>query len=470
MDYKLLYNSHPVPGFISSLLETHKTLGYHPRRLSSFEEVLFPKTSFRDVCKTTTVQNERMPQRYARQVPEFVSDLCFSPDGMFLVATCGDNLHMIDPNLGRVVNNVLNAHENTGLSNLIFYSERKFCCSTVNGCVGFWDARKMSHPLNSFRVHSNAVSKMLYDKDLEWLITSDKDGRILYWYLPAFECSGVNPQDEHYGSLINCPMLNQMCIVNGHFGRKLILSAANSGCLYVIDNLNFEQLARNNDLKRVSLGENIRHFLGLNPRLGSVGVLNQLCFIDQEDYIPVYGANVSLISSMEGIQNYPSMLLRLTTKSSLLTGTKTSDWTICIKIKDRARRDCNLLNFFGADVLDECLLYKSEEPRFCTLKEKKNCISSCGRLIASPQKSGIRLMSFSNKFHNIEEATEWTKKRGVPSMFWPTGPKSFNEVVDMKPDIHSARSFPLCCKFSPICTLLSVGDSTGRVSFYQPKL
>lgn len=441
------------------------------------EALLYPFMQVRNVCEAPKRVVELGTRRPSRYIPEFVSDLSFSPDGILLAAATGEHLHLYDPNRGKIKHTVWDAHGKSSISTLTFTGDRKFVCGDNNGGIGIWDVRKFKEPLNTFRAHSQRVNRILHVPDLDWLLTSDNDGQVFYWYLPAYEVKDVQlEKDLHCGMLLNCPLLNQMCIAQESavlYGNKqFVMTSKNGGSLYIIENLDLRHLANDIDAKNVCFNENLKLYLAMNPSLASFGKRNRIRYVDEEDFIPVSGASISNFSHIECIPNTLLMLMRCTTKKTSFVGAETKDWTICARLNPKKLQFNNLLRSFsiGSNVLDESLLYATEEPRFATLKEKRGCVSRCSRIIASPHKLGVRLLSFTPNLLDIESAI--LKRQSIDdatSFFWPTTSDEMNTVTLMKS--NGARgTFPLCCKFSPIDLLLAVGDNNGNVSFYQPKL
>ena len=476
----MLHNNRKRKAVLIATIERSREFGYDVATHLNLEDTILRKTDLRNVVDCPErIQDDNLRQR-RRNLRQFISSLGFSPDGIMLVATAGENLHLFDPNRGRLVNTVWDPHNKVDVCNASFYSDKKFFCTTTSGCIGFWDTRKLDSPMNFFKAHSNYITKILYDKQSEWLLTADEDGQLHYWFVPAFETKGVNILKDHCGSLTNCPKLTQMCISKDGLCRKLLLSSTTNSSLFIINNLNLEELAKNQELNNLTIGENFKMYLGMNPRITYEGYRNNITYIDQDEFTPTFGVNIISVSHMESFPDAPIILLRLTTNDVPLTGgsivgnCNKRDWTLCLKLKNRRGFNShNLFHSYGSNVMHECLLYSIEEPRFCTLNEKKNCISPCNRLIASPQRNGIKLLSFSEKyFHDIEDAVQSTKKQhSLPSIFSSSsGPQSFHEHAMLRFD-SSVKAYPLCCNFSPICSsLLAVGDSSGRVSFYQPHL
>ena len=472
--FPLLHNSRSR--CVISTLEGRKTFGSGSRTVAIIENILLKRLELRNSlqCPSQVADNEP-PRRVAARVPEFVSGLAFSPDGALLVASTGTDFHLFDPHRGKTVRTVREPHDKADLANMSFYTDRKFFCSTTNGCLAFWDARKLDVPLNCFKAHSNPISKILHDKDTNWLLTADKEaGQLRYWYLPALEVKDVEMQDDHNGLLINCPTLNQMCIVEDGINKKLVLSSSNSSSLYIVDNLDLRSLASNRELHRLSIGDNFKMYLGMNPKVTYKGQVNCLQYLEEDEFLPVVDESISSISYMESLPNSSVLVMRLTTSSTVRKiGQQFKDWTLCLQLKKKPQTSYNMFQSYGSNVMHECLLYSLQEPRYCGFKVKKNSVSPCCRIIASPQKQAIKLLSFTDEFHDIRDAIKLKtdQQHHLPSIFTSKSiPKSFKEYATLKYD-GFPKAYPLCSQFSPVTTgLLVVGNSTGHVFFYQPQL
>lgn len=484
-DYSMLHNTLHRTGLTgSSVAFKQGQFDHLAKSLATLEESLLKKIELRDIlsCPPHPVSDEEdnggLRQRDYQSTTNFVSELSFSSDGLLLVANTGESLHIFDPNRGKVYKNIWCPHANTSITNFSFYSEKKFLYSTTNGCIGFWDVRKLNRPLNFFKAHSDSISKLLYDKETELLLSADKDGHLNYWYLPAFEREGTSVHEHHRGRLSTCPMLNQMCFINDRFNKKLVLFSSNSSLLYVVDNLDLEEFTTNSELKKLTFGESFKMYLGMNPKMADKSSKNHLWCLDSEEFVPFPGASISNISHMSNFPDSSVLLMRLSTSNPLRTiGQSSMNWTACVRLKDRPRTSFNIFGSYGSNVMHESLLYSIEESRYCALRNKSVCYSPCCRLIASPQKSGIKLLTFSHghrlcSLHETITCSHSMKhsEAGFLSIFSSTSkPKTLHQYDWLNVDT-SVKAYPLCCKFSPFTGLLAAGDSAGRVSFYQPRL
>ena len=439
-------------------------------RDGQLEALLYPRMHLRNICEAPQQSVEPGTRQRSRIINELVSDLDFSPDGLLLAASSGNCLTLYDPQRGRSWKNLWNPMKtNSTITGLVFTGDKKFAVADVNGSIGVFDARKFTVPLNVFRAHSQLIQSLNYDASCEWLISTDSNGLMQYQYLPAFEISGVDLQkDLHYGTLLTCPVLNQFAIGfdTEKKAQMLVMCSKNNGSLYIVDNLDMRNLE--NDLRSIRFDDSLKLHLSMSPALAAPNRRNRIRMIDQDEYLP--GANLSISKFAQALffPHSSVLLLKFTTKKKSLLGMETKDWLSCVKVVDTRQSHSVLLKSYGANVLNETLLFVTEEVRFATLRDKKASITQCHRIIASPTKEGIRLLSFSPHLPALE--TVLRRKHlssDVMSMFWPTGPEDMYTVATMP----STNSFPLTCKFSPANNLLlAVGDNDGQVLFYQPKL
>ena len=456
--------------YINSYVEQIK---FHLDQLrdGQLEALLYPKMHLRNVCEAPQQPVEPGTRRSSRILTELVSDLDFSSDGLLLAASSGNCLTLYDPQRGRSWKSLWNPTKtNSTITGLIFIGEKKFAAADVNGNIGVFDARKFTVPLNVFRAHSQHIQSLNYDASCEWLISTDSNGLMQYHYLPAFEVSGVDLQkDLHYGTLLTCPVLNQFAITSDMEKKRqmLVMCSKNNGSLYIIDNLDLRNLE--NDLRSIRFDDSLKLHLSMSPALAAPNRRNRIRMIDQEEYLPGANLNISKFAQALFFPHSSILLLKFTTKKKSLLGMETKDWLSCVKIDETRQSHSVLLKSYGSNVLNETLLYVAEETRFATLRDKKASITQCHRIVASPTKEGIRLLSFSPHLPTLETALhrKHHSSSDVMSMFWPTGPEDMYTVTTMS----SSNAFPLTCKFSPANNLLlAVGDNDGQVLFYQPKL
>ena len=454
-------------------------LGLEPPNMKYLESLLYTKMELTGTCEAPNngkISMEGAPRprrnRYETDV-DLVSDLQFSPPqgGLFLASTIGNHLSLYDPLRCTPFQQLSNelGGESSALTRLTFTSSAdKLAVADVRGHVALFDCRKLSEPLNSLRLHTQSVRTLLYDSTNNWLITADCTGHVQWNLLPALEIRGAQLQKGlHFGTILTSPSINQVALSSTH---KLAICSKNNGSLYIIDKLDLKHVGH--DLKNVRLDDSLRLHLGLSPELNSFGKRNCIRIIDPEEFTPELGSTVSKFSQAQFIYQscIDTLLLKFTTKRKLLFGMETKDWITCVKVKESNRSLS--LSPYGSDILEESLMFANEEPRFYTLTEKKAGISPCNRVIASPHIKNIRLLSFTSNLQSLDATVEWKKTNNVVShngmeLLWPQEFKEMYTVKLMSVD----KGYPLCCEFSPVSSsLIAVGDSEGRVMFYQPKL
>ena len=434
------------------------------------ERHLYHQMELRNVCEAEPPEQEPGMPRPAF-VNDFVSDLVFTPDGAMLVAAVGDCLQLYDPNRG-LLRRTLRNPMNSSISVVTTAGERKIIAASASGCVGIFDIRSFKKPVNIFKAHSQQINSITYAPELEWIVSSDASGQVSYWFLPAVSVEGKPPDTSHYGVLFTCPMLSHMCFSSNYenHSKKLVVCSKPNSSLFLIDNLDLGNLEQ--DIRNVVLNDSLQMHLAMSPSLAAMNRRNRVQVIGLDEYSPISGANVSSVSHMRFLPTSPVLLLRCTTKKRNMFAIETTEWTSCVSLTKKSREDQRgdvlCLREFGSNILAESLLYTIQEPRFASLKEKKLGVSKCGKVIASPNKQGVRLLSFNPLFHTVEDSLSIKHKLMLSQemgIFWPTGPDDLNTIKLMQ-----MENFTLCCQFSPVDILLAVGDGQGNVYFHQPVL
>lgn len=151
----------------------------------------------------------------------------------------GSNISLYDPIRNRIVNSC--SCIKASVTTIKFVSDQKFVCGDSSGYVSVYDVRKFDEPVNSFQGHSQPINNVLYSVAPQWLITSDINGEVMYWHLPAFETKGIGIESNiHYGALFSCPGLNKMSLASD--SCNLALCSRNSGTIYSIENIDWKML------------------------------------------------------------------------------------------------------------------------------------------------------------------------------------------------------------------------------------
>ena len=434
------------------------------------ERHLYHKMELRNICEAEPPEQEPGMPRPAF-ANDFVSDLVFTPDGAMLVAAVGECLQLYDPNRGRLRHSLRNA-TNSSISVIATAGERKIIAATANGYIGIFDIRSFKKPVNVFKGDPQQINSITYIPELEWIVSSGASGQVCYWFLPGVSVEGKPPCNTHYGVLFKCPMLTHMCFSSQYetHSKKLVVCSKPNSSLFFINNLDLNRLEH--DMRSVILNDSLQMHLAMSPSLAAVNRRNRVQVIGLDEYSPVLGANISSISHMKFLPTSPILLLRCTTKRRDMFALDTKDWTTCVSMTSRSREeqrgDVLCLRGFGSNIMTESLLYTAQEPRFAALREKKLGVSKCGKVIASPHKQGVRLLSFNSIFHTVEDSL-MLKHRSTGlhemGMFWPMGPDDLHTVK-----LVQMENYSLCCQFSPVDILLAVGDGQGNVYFHQPVL
>lgn len=408
--------------------------------------------------------------------PGFITDLDFAPDGRYLVASCTNKeVYIFNCHNGRLLNRFEKAH-NDAVSRVRFVSDFHFVSGSVDGTMVLWDIRKQGTELGKLIGHTKPIRSIDYDRNLDWIISSAQDGQVRFWYLPSIggqvehSLAGANEDNSPYrGILLTCPNFNQACL-----GPKaLVLCKDASSTIFVIENLDL--LHMREDLKNKRLDESFKFQMSWFTPNASPTKRNRIRVFECEDYSPVVGATVSSVSHLTFHPYLPLLLLRLTTNRRVSFRQELKDWICVCTLQETYRQYSHqasnmgfLMTGFGSNIIDETLLFQSEEERFASFREKRVSFSNCGRLIASPSKFGVRVMSFSKEMHSIDELLILKKSITAGSM-WPINPLGPAELLTCC-SIERPVGSTICCKFSPTDTILAAGDSNNQISFCQPVL
>ena len=403
----------------------------------------------------------------------FISDLDFSPSGRLLVASSSSNtLFVLDPNLGsRSLVHVVDKPHRNAISKVCFVGDYQFVSGSADGVIGYWDIRNSSEALNFLHFHHQPIRSLHYFPDREYLISSCRKSGIRFWHLPSFavrrEDQENNPDIQ--GLLIKCPNLKQCSFSES---QKLATFSNNTNTLFTIQNLSIDHLTQ--DLASTIFNDSLSMQLCWIKPNAMPGRRNRVKIADSTEVSPVPAAHVSNMSHLS-ISGSSLTLIRLTTTRTLHFCSEVKEWTCVCRLKEDMPTDKEPLyeyvNSFGSNVLYGTVHYAMEESRYSSFREKQPSLSRCGRVIASPDIHGVRLLKFSP---DMDTCTS-------PFIVKPMNPLDFLydlddigatpsslEVITCLP---SPEKSVLCCKFSPSdTTLLAVGDNEAIIKFYKPKL
>ena len=402
----------------------------------------------------------------------FVSDLNFSQDGRRLAASStNSSIYVFEPNTGKMRVRIGDAHGDA-VSKVKFVSDTQLVSGSADCTIALWDLRKPTAAVNILRGHGKPIRSLDFFHETDMLVSSALDGQVCYWHLPHFQATRSenkrNSDEESTvrGILFSCQNFVRMCATD-----KMIVCTNSKGTIHVIENLDLLHLKH--DLKNVRFDESISMQLSwFNPN-ASLKRRNRIRVFEADEYSPLPG---SLISNITHISFHPTMhimLMRISTSTKNQFRQMVRDWTCICDLKQRLciQNGTNShfgMSCFGANILEEILLFASEETRFASFREKKLSFTSCGRVIASPDKFGFRLLAFSGNLDtcdNVQSTVQRSNGFASPA-FWPTGPKELTVIGKLERPTNSTT----CCKFSPFDMILAIGDCNCHVSFYQPKI
>ena len=131
---------------------------------------------------------------------------------------------------------------------------------------------------------------------------------------------------------------------------------------------------------------------------------NRLVVVDNSEYNPLADATISNMAHLSLHPTLPISLMRITTARVTNFSREVKEWTCVYNLKEQSLTSPNITNeldrymeMYGSNILEGMLLFAKEESRYASFLEKQPSFSLCGRVIASPDILGIRLLKFSQK-------------------------------------------------------------------------
>ena len=409
----------------------------------------------------------------------FFTSLDYAPTGRLLVGSCSNNtMYVLDPNRGTTIRTFVSPHKDC-VSRVCFVGDYQFVSGSFDNSIGYWDIRSPTKAIAYLNGHKQSICGLSYLPETNTVISSSQDGHLRFWHLPTFAMSDPpysllkSMEEDEEGSLIRgcltkCPNLSQSC-----FSESMGICANTGGNLFVINNIDIHSMK--DDLKLIRFDSSTKFQLCWFTPNASVSKRNHIQLIEPDDYSPVKGANVSRVAHMSLHPTLPVALLRVTTtKHSFQSKNEIKDWTCVCSLREKELFQGNTvfnMSSFGSDVVDEKLISFIEEERYAPFRMKQPNFNLNGRIIASPEKYGVRLLALSSDLGTCD--TPVPRKVPCPmdsffsSGYWPDKISPL-EVIARLPGPHNSV---VCCKFSPVDdTLLAVGASNSQVTFYKPKL
>ena len=432
-------------------------------------QTLYPLMKFHKEWKKPKVVSEG----YEDPCPEdgFVCDINFSEDGKKMVAgsSIGD-VHLFDPNIQKHVATMNTSHY---VLRVCFTGNTQFAVGLSDSSILLWDIRNVKAPVNTLLGHSKLIRGLEYDEESHQLISTSYDGQIRYWHIPSYQVERGdydNSETTRYrGILFKCPKVEQTSV---SWESRRMVCVNSKGVIFSISNLDLDHLGE--DLGMVRLDDTLPLLMSWIMPNASTNKRNAIRIVEGFDYNPHDNSTVSRIHHILLHPRLPLVLVRFcTTTSDHLNITK-RDWLSVYSLQnvfdvtDGSKSEA--VKAYGIDIMCDSLLYNVEISRYCVLSEKKVCFSKCGRLVASPDKHGINLMSFS---HDLDFPV-LTKRNGSISALFEPSFYSNNSTPDLHTVLHIPRGSDavMCTKFSESGggLLLTAGEKDGKISFHLPKL
>ena len=422
--------------------------------------------------KPTTPQGPDMED--GRNSPDkgFISDLAFSKDGKHLLAASSNgDVHLFDPN-NQKLRATLNISSNAVLK-VLFVGEKHFVTASTDNCILLWDIRNTQRAVNALKGHKNLIRTLDYHEPSGKLISSSYDGNVRYWHVASHQVEREDADGEetasYRGILLKCSDLNRIAI--NWFSEKLLLITS-KGVIFSISNLSVEHLMA--DIRFARFDDSLPLLLSWITPNTSTNRRNTIRIIHSSDYSIDPQFTVSKIHQLTTHPNLPLALVRFSATHRTIYSNKMKDWTSVYKLDQTIPVDdsviCDTVRAYGTDIVEENLVFTHEETRYSTMFEKKSCFSKCGRVIASPDKTGARLLGFSD---NLDTPLSARKTQSTTdcsllsdSSLWSNEPSTLYPVATITRGTDSV----MCTRFSETGLLLVLGETEGRVSFHQPHL
>ena len=404
----------------------------------------------------------------------FISDLAFSKDNRRLItASSSGDVSMFDPHSHKLTSVI---EGSCPVLKVCFVADKYFISGLANSNILLWDVRNTKKTVNVLKGHSKLIRSLEYHSESSKLISSSYDGNIRYWHIPSYQASERENSDneetsQYRGILFKCPDVNQVAF--DWYNQKLICLNS-KGNMFVVDNLSIDHLKE--DVKYKKFDDSLQLLLSwINPNASK---RNSIRIISGEDYNPT---PFSIISKIHHISTHPKqkvVLIRFSTSQRTLQGQQHKDWTCIYNLEqvttvNEDPKVTSSFRAFGTDVIVENLLYAKEETRYSTMIEKKASFSPCGRVIASPEKHGVQLLSFSEKHDEPLDLPLYIKGSNIlPSSdifeqkFLSHTRNSLHPVANIPRNVDTV----VCTKFSEVGLMLTVGEMKGILSFHQPRI
>jgi len=435
-------------------------------------QTLYPLMQFSKEWKKPKVVRENPIGE--EPIPEsgFICDINFSSDGRKMLAgsSIGD-IHLFDPNLQKCVS-TMNASQY--VLRVCFTGDTQFASGQSDSSILLWDLRNTKVPFNSLLGHSKLIRGLEYDGESHQLISTSYDGQLRYWHIPSYQVERIacdNAETTRYrGVLFKCPNLEHMSV---SWQARRMVFANSKGTIFSISNLDLDHL--NEDLGLVRFDNSLPLLLSWITPNASTHRRNAIRIMEGIDYNPHVNSSVSRLHHVLLHPHLPLFLVRFCTTTTGTLEVSKRDWLSLYNLQEmmdvsQGLSALDTARAYGADIMCEPLLYNMEVSRYCVLLEKKVSFSRCGRVIASPDKNGIVLMSFDS---DLDFPKLTTRNNSISDLFEP------DRYFDSKtPDLHTVLRIPrgtnavMCTKFSESGNglLLTAGEKDGKVSFHLPKV
>ena len=440
-------------------------------------QLLYPRMSIFREWQNPTPPPDQLGEVFAQPSPDrgFICDLAFSRDGrLLLAASSNGDVYLFNSSNQRLRAALTDSHYPS--LKVSFVGDRNFVTASTDNNIVLWDVRNTRKAINTLRGHTNLIRSLDYDKESDKLLSSSYDGNVRYWHMQSYqtEREDIDSEDtaNYRGVLLTCKDLNQVT-VNRSWTKLLMITS--KGVIYAISNFDIEHVKEDSKLYRFD--DTLPLLLSWMRPNSSTNKQNSVKMISSSDYSVDQQFKLSKIHCLTTHPDLPLAMIRFNANRKMFHCSQSKSWTSVYRLDDTLSVEDTMkfstVKAYGADIVEENLLFTCEETRYRTVFEKKSCFSKCGRVIASPEKNGVRLLSFSDKLDSPLSVRNAPSASSLSSSsmleVWASHePMPLVTVATIGRDVDSV----MCTRFGEAAggLMLAVGEMEGKVSFHQPKL
>ena len=375
-----------------------------------------------------------------------VFNLEFSPQGDFVVTVCANRAIVVyDPRYHSKVHAIPYAHQDC-VNCVTFLSDTLFATCSDDCTIRLWDFRNLHSSVGVLRGHKNWVKNIEYDRASRYLFSIAFHDGLRYWDLDNLDAySGEGEDPGNLVSTLSDPVRMRL----SPDGSKMFVSSRLSRCLVISDF----------DGKRLSDKQDTYKSFVQNPR--DIRTQQELLTLTSNK------PSLHILYGQRRRQEHRVVMSAIFHPSSQFLGLRHVDMQ-GEELKQEltslfALRSAYIPYLSVEDLQYQYLKYVDEDsPDESINFIKEICFSRDGRVLASPHRNGVRLLSvdsvctaadayYDDRYYSQQKAS------GCPDL---------DEVCFI-----SGHSSPvLTCKFAHHDLILASGSLEGTVAFSKPQL